>query len=97
MYGELITTYGYQLGESEKSLTCTNYYTNEEITIPLDPLMSPMDNAKKYFEKYNKLKRTAIALESIILETEQEIKHLESIANAMDIASSEDDLKEIKE
>lgn len=97
VYGELITTYGYQLGESEKSLTCTNYYTNEEITIPLDPLMSPMDNAKKYFEKYNKLKRTAIALESIILETEQEIKHLESIANAMDIASSEDDLKEIKE
>ena len=56
-----------------------------------------MENAKKYFEKYNKLKRTAEALESIIIETEEEISHLESIMNALDIAVSEDDLKQIKE
>jgi predicted ribosome quality control (RQC) complex YloA/Tae2 family protein len=97
VYGELITTYGYQLSEGEASLTCTNYYTDEEITIPLDRTISPMDNAKKYFDKYNKLKRTANALGDIIKETEDEIAHLESISNAMDIATTEDDLKEIKE
>ena len=97
IYGEMITTYGYQLGESERALTCINYYNDEEITIPLDSTITPMENAKKYFEKYNKLKRTALALESIILETENEIKHLESIVNSMDIATCEDDLKEIKE
>ena len=97
IYGELITAYSYQTNEGDASLTCTNYYTNEEITIPLDRTISPMDNAKKYFDKYNKLKRTAAALESIITETKDEISHLESLVNAMDIATNEDDLKEIKE
>ena len=56
-----------------------------------------MENAKKYFDKYSKLKRTAEALETIIVETSDEISHLESIMNSLDIALTEDDLKEIKE
>ncbi len=38
-----------------------------------------MENAKKYFERYKKLKRTAQALEQQIADTESEILHLESI------------------
>ena len=56
-----------------------------------------MDNAKRYFEKYNKLKRTNEALTEIIIETQDSILHLESLLNSLDIAVSEDDLKEIKE
>ncbi|MBQ5917630.1 MAG: NFACT family protein [Lachnospiraceae bacterium] len=98
IYGELITAFGYGLEPNATSLVAQNYYdNNKEITIPLDKDLSPMENAKKYFEKYNKLKRTAEALESIIIETEEEISHLESIMNALDIAVSEDDLKQIKE
>ncbi len=96
VYGELITTYGYQLEEGAKSLTCENYYTNEEITIPLDETISPMDNAKKYFERYSKLKRTYEALTIQIEETKEELSHLESISSALDIALEEDDLVEIK-
>ena len=36
IYGELINTYGYTVPEGERSMTCLNYYTNEDITIPLD-------------------------------------------------------------
>lgn len=97
LYGEMITAYAYTLSSSEKQLICNNYYTNEELIVPLDPTITPMENSKKYFERYNKLKRTAAALESIVIETKQEIEHLESITNALDIATSEDDLKEIKE
>ena len=98
VYGELITAFGYGLEPNATSLVAQNYYDdNKEITIPLDKDLSPMENAKKYFEKYNKLKRTAEALESIIVETEAEISHLESIMNALDIAVTEDDLKQIKE
>lgn len=96
VYGELITTYGYQLEEGAKSLTCENYYTNEEITIPLDETISPMDNAKKYFERYSKLKRTYEALTVQLEETKEELSHLESISSALDIALEEDDLVEIK-
>ncbi len=58
VYGELINTYGYNLDPEAKSLTCLNYYTNEDITIPLDPQKTPQENAQKYFAKYNKQKRT---------------------------------------
>lgn len=97
IYGELLTAYAYQIPTESKSATVLNYYTNEDITIPLNPELSPMDNAKKYFDKYGKLKRTYEALHDIIVETEAEIKHLESLMNALDIAISEDDLKELKE
>lgn len=97
VYGELINTYGYNLEEGCKSFQALNYYTNEEITIPLDATMTPQENAKKYFERYNKLKRTAQALEEQIADTESEILHLESIQAALDIARQENDLSQIKD
>lgn len=97
VYGELINTYGYNLAPDAKELTCLNYYTNEEITIPLDPAKTPQENSQKYFGKYNKQKRTFEALTQLITETAEDIEYLESISNALDIAANEDDLLQIKE
>lgn len=97
VYGELINTYGYNLPEGSRSLQALNYYTNEEITIPLDETLTPAQNSKKYFDRYTKLKRTEEALTTQIADTESEIEHLESISNALDIARSESDLSQIKE
>ena len=97
VYGELLNTYGYNVEPGAKSMNALNYYTNEEITIPLDPTLSPSENAKKYFEKYNKLKRTYEALSELTLEVKTEIEHLESISTALDIALAEEDLVQIKE
>ncbi len=97
VYGELLNTYGYELTGGEKQLRCLNYYTNEEVTIPLDPQLSARENAQKQFDKYNKLKRTFEALTDLIQATRSEIDHLESISTALDIAVKEDDLVQIKE
>ena len=97
IYGELLHTYGYSVQEGSRSLTALNYYTNEEITIPLDPDLSPLENASRYFSRYQKLKRTAEALDTLLTETKDEIAHLESIQTALDIALSEEDLAQIKE
>ena len=97
VYGELLHTYGYSAKEGDKSIEALNYYTNEMITIPLDPNKTAMENAQKYFDKYNKQKRTFEALSELIKETSDDITYLESISNALDIARSEDDLAEIKE
>lgn len=96
VYGDLLTTYGYELSGGEKSLTCENYYTGKEITIPLDETKSAVENAKRYFEKYAKLKRTYEALSEQIQETMDEIEHLNSISNALDIARKEEDLTAIR-
>ena len=97
VYGELINTYGYGLEPGCKSFQALNYYTNEEITIPLDETLTPAENAKKYFDKYTKLKRTQEALTTQLEETQSDIAHLESISTALDIALSESDLSQIKE
>ena len=97
VWGELLNTYGYEVEPGAKSMEALNYYTNEMIQIPLDETMTPQENAKKYFDKYSKLKRTKGALDTLLQETGDEIKHLESIAASLDIASSEEDLVQIKE
>lgn len=97
IYGELLNTYGYSLAGGEKSLDALNYYTGEMITIPLDCELSAQENARKYFDKYGKLKRTYEALTELIRETKGEIEHLESVSTALDIALLEEDLAEIKE
>ncbi len=97
VYGELITTYGYNVAPGTKSMEVLNYYTNEMVKIPLDITIPVMDNAKKYFDKYAKLKRTYEALSSLTEEVKAEIEHLESISTALDMALKEEDLAEIKE
>ena len=97
VYGELINTYGYNVEEGAKKLEALNYYTNEMISIPLDPTQTPQENAQRYFAKYNKQKRTFEALSELSRETKDDITYLESIQTALDIALTEDDLAGIRE
>ncbi len=97
IYGELLNTYGYGIEPQAKSMEALNYYTNEMVTIPLDPDLTPQENAKKYFDKYNKLKRTYEALVELTKQVKEEIEHLESVSNALDIALQEEDLVQIKD
>lgn len=97
VYGELIQAYGYGLEPEAKSLSCMNYYTNEEITIPLDPTKSPLENSRKYFARYNKLKRTYEALSDLIIETKADMNHLDSISTSLALSENEKDLSLIKE
>lgn len=97
VYGELLTAYGYGIEPGRKNIEVDNYYTSEKLTIPLDETLSPIENAKKYFDKYAKLKRTEEALNVQAEETRKEIEHLESIKTSLDIAILEEDLSQIKE
>lgn len=97
IYGELLNTYGYEAVPGSRELSAVNYYTGETVKIPLDPTLTAQENAKKYFDRYGKLKRTYEALEHLIKETKEEIQHLESISTALDIALNEEDLVQVKE
>ena len=96
IYGEMLHTYGYEAKPKDKSITVINYYDNKELTIPLDPNLSATENAKKYFDKYAKLKRTAEALNIYIEQSKQELELLQSIEAALNIAENENDLAEIR-
>lgn len=96
IYGEMLHTYGYTAQKGDKSITVTNYYDNSELTIPLDDQLSASENAKKYFDKYAKLKRTAEALVTQIAQSQNELDLLQSIEASLLIAENESDLNEIR-
>ena len=96
MYGELLTTYGYSLKGGEKELCCENYYNGEEVHIPLDTRLSSIENAKKYFEKYDKAKRTETNLHIQVEESRKTLLHLQSILNSLTTAENAEDLEDIR-
>ncbi len=96
IYGELLTVYGYGAEPDAKSITVNDYNSGKDVTIPLDPTLTIAQNAKKYFDRYTKLKRTAEALDTQMEEVSQTVSHLESIAASLDIARQEEDLTDIR-
>ncbi|MBQ3974383.1 MAG: NFACT family protein [Lachnospiraceae bacterium] len=96
VYGELLNAYGYGVPEGAKSCVLDNYYTGEKLTVPLDPRLTPQQNAKKYFDRYTKLKRTYEALSRLTVEVKAEIDHLESIRASLDLSTGEGDLAMIR-
>ena len=97
VYGELLNAYGYSVPAGSKYCDLDNYYTGEKIRVPLDPMLTPMQNAKKYFDRYTKLKRTNEALTALTTEVKSEIDHLESIRTSLDLATNEGDLSQIRQ
>ena len=97
LYGELIQTFGYGLEAGAAELTAQNYYDdNKEIRIPLDPTLSPQENAARYYERYQKLKRTFDATTQQLAETDAELAYLRSVETALQLAEGEEDLSAIK-
>ncbi|HIU78609.1 MAG TPA: DUF814 domain-containing protein, partial [Candidatus Avilachnospira avicola] len=58
--------------------------------------LSAKDNAKRYFDRYQKMKRTREALEQQIEEGRQRLWHLDSISQALSMAENEGDLSAIR-
>lgn len=97
IYGELITAYGYNVNQGDKQLVCENYYDGKEISIPLNTDISVMENGKRYFAKYNKLKRTGEALSEQTKTSKEELDYLLSVQTSLEFATSLSDLAQIKE
>ena len=98
LYGELITSNIYAIKKGMTKVKLNNFYSEnfEEVEIRLDPNLTPAENAQKYFKKYNKEKRTFIALQEQIKQNNEELLYLESVLNSVQTCSDEYDIKEIR-
>ena len=97
LYGELITANLYKITGNPSNVNVLNYYTNENIDIPLDKALLPSKNAEKYFKKYNKLKNTLDIVSKQKKETVLELEYIESIIYSINEAPSLAILQEIFE
>lgn len=98
IYGELLTAYAFQVAPQSDSFTTINYYseTGEEITIPLDPQKTAIENAQSYFKRYNKEKRTEIAATEQLASIEEDIRYLQSVLLSLDLLETKEDIAELR-
>ncbi|NEX52626.1 DUF814 domain-containing protein [Lactococcus lactis] len=84
--GELLNTFLNQVPNDKASVTLENYYTNEPIEIALNPASSPVQNAQRYFHRYQKLKQAVKFLGEQIAKTKETIHYLESVESNLENA-----------
>lgn len=98
-YGELISAFGYDKSLIKDGiLICKDYNDNDRlVSIAIDEGISIAKNVEKYYDKFNKLKRTKVNAENLIEETEDKIKHLSSIETSLEYCNDKNDLYLIKE
>jgi predicted ribosome quality control (RQC) complex YloA/Tae2 family protein len=98
IWGELLFASLHTVSKGDKEATLVNYYdeSQAEITIPLDPLLTPSDNAQRYFKKYNKYKNSLLVIEEQRIKTEEEITYMETLLHQLAHASL-NDIEEIRD
>lgn len=98
LYGELITSNLYRISEGAEEITVTNYYSPNcaELTILLNPSISPASNAQAYFKKYSKAKKTHEAAASLLSQLEKDKVYFENLLYQIEDAGTDNDIKEIR-
>lgn len=96
IYGELLTANLWQLEKGMKSVKVLNYYTNEEIVIPLDSKLNGNQNAQKYYKEYKKRQTAVKMLTELIRQGEIELEYLKTINYAVQEAQNEAELMAIR-
>ena len=96
--GELITANLYRMERGQRLLQAENYYQEgcPVVDIPLDPLLTPQQNAAKYFKQYNKAKTAQHVLQEQIQKGRADLDYLDSILDELSRAELEQDFQEIR-
>ncbi len=98
-FGDIITSNLHAMERGMATLRAMDFYDPEggEVEIKLDPLLTPQQNAAKYYKEYNKAK-TAEEMLTIQLEKgRRELDYLNSVLENITLAEGERDLQEIRQ
>ena len=90
--GELILSNVYRIKQGDKDCMLDNYYDGSKMKIILDERLSPSKNAENYYKKYNKQKRTLIALKPQREQVETELNYLLAVLDEIELC---EDLNEL--
>ncbi len=96
LFGNLLTAYPYQVPQGATTVELEDYQTNKPVKIPLDKDLTAIENATRYFDKYNKMKRTRDAVCEQLETSKEQLTHLGSILANLEICESDADLEMIR-
>jgi predicted ribosome quality control (RQC) complex YloA/Tae2 family protein len=97
VYGELLTAYIYKIEKGADVFAAENFFEDgAETSIPLDPALTPAENAQAYFKQYNKQKRTHAALQEQMAQNAADIAYLDTVSASLQTAVLESDIADIR-
>ena len=98
-FGDIITSNLHAMEKGMSRLTAADFYDPEcpQIHIPLDPLLTPQQNAAKYYKEYNKAKTAESILTLQLEKGRRDLDYLNSVLEAISLAEGERDLQEIRQ
>nr|WP_326172011.1 NFACT RNA binding domain-containing protein [uncultured Oscillibacter sp.] len=96
--GDLITANLYRMERGQGRLVCENYYDEAggEAVIQLDPLLTPQQNAAKYYKRYTKAKTAERYLREQMAAARRDLEYLESVLEEIGLAETEQDFLDIR-
>ena len=97
--GDILTSNLYQMERGMARLRTVDFYDPEgkEVDIQLDPLLTPQQNAAKYYKEYNKAKTAEVMLTQQLEKNRRELDYLNSVLDTIPLAEGEKDLGEIRQ
>ena len=98
-FGDIITTNFHQMQKGQTVLRAQNYYDPDcaEVEIPLDPLLTPQQNAARYYKDYKKAQKAEEMLTIQLEKNRAELDYLDSVLQTIGLSEGDRDLQEIRQ
>lgn len=95
--GELLLAYQYQVAPGQTMLSAQYDFDQPPLNIKIDPGISPLDNAKKYFAEYEHAKRAMAEVPALIAATQHELDYLDQLRSDLALASNWPEIGEVQD
>ncbi len=97
--GDILTANIHRIEKGRTLVTCEDFYDEEmkQIEIPISPILSPQQNAAKFYKDYTRMKNAEKELTRQIALGEEELSYLKSVLEELDRAETEPELEEIRQ
>ena len=97
--GDIVTANIHRIVKGQTVIQCEDFYDEDMklIDIPISPILSPQQNAAKFYKDYTKLKNAEKELTRQISLGEQELHYLKSVLEELNRAQTDAELEEIKQ
>ena len=97
--GDILTANLHRITKGQTKITCEDFYDENmaPVEIALSPLLSPQQNAAKFYKDYTRMKNAEKELTHQLELGETELSYLKSVLEELNRAQTEAELEEIRQ
>ena len=97
--GDILTANLHRITKGQTKITCEDFYDENmaSVEIALSPLLSPQQNAAKFYKDYTRMKNAEKELTHQLELGETELSYLKSVLEELNRAQTEAELEEIRQ